>query len=1059
MTDYERISQENIARYGWDTAFIDLLGSLYSERTHFIFELMQNAEDAGATTLTFALYRDRLEVTHDGRPFSEADVRGICGVAHGTKEDDLTKIGKFGIGFKSVYAYTRIPHIYSGNESFRIDKYVQPHATERPQAATAGTTFVFPFDRDDIAPAKAFSEIAAALANVAPRSLLFLRNIRRIVAKRAGLLNITLKREIGAGTTRSSQLVRVYDSAAVGDKDSYWLIWKRDVSDASHRDQRVEVAFRYEHDQRQKDAEKEIVRVARSPLVAFFPTAKETRLGFLVQGPYRTTPARDNVPEDDEWNQHLVTETASLIVEVLRELRDTGRLTLEAFQCLPLTPDDFQHTMFWPLFETVKAAISSEPLIAVAGGGYAKASELKLPRTGTVRSLLAPQALTELCASPAPLWFTHESLTPDRAPGLWQYLRDEAGLEEITAEGVVTRLTERFLASQPDEWISQLYEFLNMTPALSRKPRLPNERVGQARSKPIIRLEDGSHVMPFNASGFPAAHLPGQVATEFPTVRRSVLSSAPARQYLESLGFTAPDAVTEVIDIVLPRYEGLDIRDLDLARHDSDIELIVRALSRADADRKSRLLEQLAKATFLIAENAADGTLRLLGPSKLHWRTPDTELYFAGNPDTWFLSSRYAAHRDRLGPLGIRDRPVIQAQKAAAHGYVRIADMQGHHERGLDRFDPNADLEGLKFALLHPTAARSEFIWNELLSPSSHLVRGVVERSGRIDFFYSERKELLSPIGALAADCAWLPGPDGKFHRPAEVTLDDLPAGFKRDEALAAALGMAHPLVEEASRQLGVPTDVLRGLSEHPDLVAMLQRELAERIRIKRDAAVIEAQEDTADEPIGEPTDRPTGGDVFDYAAELADVFDQPAKRPQKTTLLDDPHSEGRISNPDRRRERVQESIQGDRTAEPEMTDRTRQVTRQVWEGKDESVRAFLFEQYAGFCQICDDTFPQKDGTPYYEGLYLVSRTKGRWIDRPGNVICLCPTCRAKFQYGSVVAPDLLDQVTAWRTRREGGFGTSLAIELCGIPVQIHFTEKHLVDLQEILKSAEKATQ
>ena len=401
--------------------------------------------------------------------------------------------------------------------------------------------------------------------------------------------------------------------------------------------------------------------------------------------------------------------------------------------------------MFWPFFETVKAAISSEPLIPVAGGGYAKASGLKLPRTGTVRSLLPPQALTELCASPAPLQFTHESLTPDRAPGLWQYLRDEAGLEEITAEGVVTRLTEKFLASQPDEWISQLYEFLNMTPALSRKPRLPNERVGQARSKPIIRLEDGSHVAPFNASGFPAAHLPGQVATEFPTVRRSVLSSAPARQYLESLGFTAPDAVTEVIDIVLPRYKGLDIRDLDLARHDSDIELIVRTLSRADADRKSRLLEQLAKATFLIAENAADGALRLLAPSKLHWRTSDTELYFAGNPDTWFLSSLYAAHRDRLGPLGISDRPVIRAQKAGVHGYVRIADMQGHHERGLDRFDPNADIEGLQFALLHPTAARSEFIWNELLSPSSHLVRGVVERSGRMDFFYLNERSFCPP--------------------------------------------------------------------------------------------------------------------------------------------------------------------------------------------------------------------------------------------------------------------------------------------------------------------------
>ena len=43
----------------------------------------------------------------------------------------------------------------------------------------------------------------------------------------------------------------------------------------------------------------------RSPLVVFFPTEKETFLGFLIQGPYRTTPARDNVPEHDQWNQGL----------------------------------------------------------------------------------------------------------------------------------------------------------------------------------------------------------------------------------------------------------------------------------------------------------------------------------------------------------------------------------------------------------------------------------------------------------------------------------------------------------------------------------------------------------------------------------------------------------------------------------------------------------------------------------------------------------------------------------------------------------------------------------
>ena len=72
--DYQKIREENIARYGWDTAVLDLLGQLYSERTHFIFELIQNAEDAGATELTFELFEDRLELRHDGRPFTEADV-------------------------------------------------------------------------------------------------------------------------------------------------------------------------------------------------------------------------------------------------------------------------------------------------------------------------------------------------------------------------------------------------------------------------------------------------------------------------------------------------------------------------------------------------------------------------------------------------------------------------------------------------------------------------------------------------------------------------------------------------------------------------------------------------------------------------------------------------------------------------------------------------------------------------------------------------------------------------------------------------------------------------
>ncbi len=146
-TDYDEIRVENISRYGWDTAVLELLGQLYSDRAHFIFELIQNAEDAGATELTFELFGDRLEVRHDGRPFTAADVRGVCGVGQGTKADDLTQIGKFGIGFKSVYAYTNTPSIYSSDEHFRIEKYVRPYSVQALDEPAAGTLFVFPFDR------------------------------------------------------------------------------------------------------------------------------------------------------------------------------------------------------------------------------------------------------------------------------------------------------------------------------------------------------------------------------------------------------------------------------------------------------------------------------------------------------------------------------------------------------------------------------------------------------------------------------------------------------------------------------------------------------------------------------------------------------------------------------------------------------------------------------------------------------------------------------------------------------------------------------------------------
>ena len=98
-----------------------------------------------------------------------------------------------------------------------------------------------------------------------------------------------------------------------------------------------------------------------------------------------------------------------------------------------------------------------------------------------------------------------------------------------------------------------------------------------------------------------------------------------------------------------------------------------------------------------------------------------------------------------------------------------------------------------------------------------------------MEFADARREHMLSPIGEIARDAAWLPAADGTFRRPADLDMADLPQSYERDDVLAQALAMTRPVLEEASRQLGLPADFLRRLSRHPDLVASLEQELKAR--------------------------------------------------------------------------------------------------------------------------------------------------------------------------------------------------------------------------------------
>lgn len=55
-----------------------------------------------------------------------------------------TTIGRFGLGFKSVYTVTDLPEIHSGDEDFAIENYVFPKRMARSARAADETQIVLP---------------------------------------------------------------------------------------------------------------------------------------------------------------------------------------------------------------------------------------------------------------------------------------------------------------------------------------------------------------------------------------------------------------------------------------------------------------------------------------------------------------------------------------------------------------------------------------------------------------------------------------------------------------------------------------------------------------------------------------------------------------------------------------------------------------------------------------------------------------------------------------------------------------------------------------------------
>lgn len=301
----------------------------YSDQAHFIYELLQNADDACATNARFILEENRLIFAHNGtrhffvsNPANEdidserktlGDINAITSIANSNKTG--ASIGKFGVGFKAVFQYTSTPHIYDPSFKFKIERFIVPIKldTDFPGRRADETLFVFPFDHQERDAEEAYNDISDKLKNLS-FPLLFLTNLKGIefeFGNVLGLYDKRIKQTITYENTTAEHIVLTQNDGDELYDEELWLFSRLDECE-----RRYSVGFFMD--------EKGHLCPVNKPAFCFFPTKEVTNLNFILHAPFLLTDSREGIRAGVAHNDKLIRRLAELSADALVHLRDIG---------------------------------------------------------------------------------------------------------------------------------------------------------------------------------------------------------------------------------------------------------------------------------------------------------------------------------------------------------------------------------------------------------------------------------------------------------------------------------------------------------------------------------------------------------------------------------------------------------------------------------------------------------------------------------------------------------------------------------------------------------------
>ncbi|MCH5226667.1 MAG: ATP-binding protein [Muribaculaceae bacterium] len=768
---------------------------LYNQKAHFLYELLQNADDAKAGNVTFELYKDHLVFRHNGsirftiseekenaKPYGHINAITAIGFSgKQSEEDEGNKIGKFGIGFKAIYQYSSTPEIYNDKFCFKIENFVIPVLLNKDYNGRqkGETIFIFPFDN----PKFAYNDIKQKLVEL-DNPVLFLRNLYSvkiiIEGKYFGTYLKTIKYSATHGDIEHSLIELNYPN-----KNQLLHLFTHEIEINGECKENYFISVGYFLTEEDK------LDISRRPnIFCFFPTSEKIgEVCCICHAPFELVNNRQQLKETT-LNKNLkgmLAEIAAKALPILRDYYLQKKKRIFNSNIIKLIPKE-RYRVYWGFNDEEDDdqifrkkyidIIRHSPLLLSDKNQYILPQYLYVASSKALSNLIDDLQLKYLFGNNASQVSHSIREFANKNEGINSLLTSQLKVNDLTIINFLEKINDKFMDTQTYDWVKRLYNYLHKNEHEAWDLSSGEEFVNYiALLSPIVKTSTGEWIAPFNENGNQQVYLPikGNKDDHYRFVNEEYLKEDITRNFIKAIGITAPDSWAFINSVIFKKCNEDNISDEDIKEYFEFIYLYIRDLEGTEKEEK---IEEI-KNNFVVSVSK-DSFSRLTeviyyDDAHLKEFLRDNDVEFIYSPDYGDFRKKYHSEEyiAYLKDLGIKFSPQIKKIESKVwhfYGEKKKFDIPSY---STDNYIVDYQMTGLKDYITSPTKTyvSSLALWNWLLALNLKEYRYARARYK----YYSWHH--LAPVNSDLYDNLmkkWIVLKDGKTYSPSELFLEDL---------------------------------------------------------------------------------------------------------------------------------------------------------------------------------------------------------------------------------------------------------------------------------------------